>query len=143
MQKRRLIIGAFLSIGVLFVCFGSFAWARHLEIERQARESHFIAAYFLVGEALREGDEADPKNINDLIRSYGGSESGLLKPFADGLVYLPQGKTFTLEEPISHSVSFFRRDRLISTEQRWPRWESTGRLAQKFPEQEVPPPGYK
>jgi hypothetical protein len=143
MLNHRLLTGVFLLIGVLSVYVGSFVVARHLAIERQARECHFITAYFLAEEALREGDQADPKNIDDLIRSYGGLESGLLKPFVDSLVYNPRGETFTLEEPIARSVSLFRKDRLISTEQKWPQWESTGTLAQKFPEQKVPALRYK
>ena len=143
MPRRRLITRALLLLGVLSILLGIAVWSRYLEIERQARESHFIAAYFLAGEELKEVDQAASKNIDDLIKSYGGSESALLMPFADGLVYNPQGRKFTLEEPTSRRVSLFRSDRLISTDQKWPRWQATGRLARKFPEQEVPPLGYK
>lgn len=143
MHLRRVIIAAVLLLGVLSASFGAFVWSRNLEMGCRERESHFIAAYFLAGEASREVDPDGPKNIDDLMRPCGGFESGLLKPFADGLVYHPQGETFTLEEPSSHRVSLFRSDRLISTDRKWPRWESTGEFARKFPEQKVPPPGYE
>ena len=142
MQRRRLITGAVLLLGVLTASFGAFVWKRYLEVGRQARESHFVAVYFLAGEASREVDPDGPKNIDDLVRLYGCPESGLLQPFPLGLVYHPQGETFTLEEPTSRRVSIFRSDRLISTDRKWPRWESTGEFARKFSGQEVPPPGY-
>lgn len=143
MNRRRLTIGAVLLLGVLSASSGVFVWNRHLEIERQARESHFIAVHFLATEAAREVDPGGPKIIDDLIRPYGGLESELLKPFADGLLYHPQGETFTLEEPTSHRVSLFRSDRLISTDRKWPRWESSGEFARKSTKQKVPPLGYE
>ena len=143
MHRRRVIIGAVLLLGVLSASFGTFVWNRYLEIGRQARESHFVAVYFLAGEASREKIDPDgPNDIHDLLRPF-GPESGLLSPFADGLVYHPRGETFTLEEPTSHRVSLFRSDRLISTDRKWPRWESTGELARKLPGSKVPPPGYE
>lgn len=143
MHRRHLITGAVLLLGVLSASIGAFVWRRNLEIGCRERESHFVAAYFLAGEASREVDPDGPKNIDDLMRPYGGSQSGLLKPFVDGLVYHPQGETFTLEEPSSHRVSLFRSDRLISTDRKWPRWESTGEFARKFPEQKAPTTGYE
>jgi hypothetical protein len=102
--------------------------------ERQERESYFITIHFLAREASIEADSDSPKNITDLVRPY-GSESELLKPFPDGLVYRPQGEIFILDEPASRWVSLFRKDRLISTNWKWPRWESTGEFARKIPEQ--------
>ncbi len=68
-----------------------------------------------------------------------GETSGLMKPFPDGLVYRPQGKSFTLEEPGARWISWLRKDRLVATDRRWPRWESSGEHARKFPEQVIPP----
>ena len=86
MQRRRLITGPVLLLGVLTASFGAFVWKRYLEVERQARESRFVAAYFLAEEASREVDPDGPKNIDDLVRLYGCPESGLLQPFPLGLV---------------------------------------------------------
>jgi hypothetical protein len=143
MHPRRLILVSVLLVGVLSTFFGAFLWNRYLTAVCQERESHFVAIHFLAGEASREADPDGPKNIDDLLRHYDSPESVLLKPFADGLVYRPQGKTFILEEPTSHWISLFRSDRLISTDRKWPRWESTGEFARKFSEQKVPPPGYE
>jgi hypothetical protein len=118
-------------------------WEQRLRADRREREAHFVAIHFLAAEANHESDPDGPRDYASLLAPWGGSDSALGSPFADGLDYRPQNGSFTLEEPKARRISLFRVDRLIASDRRWPRWESSGEYARKFPEQEAPPHGYE
>jgi hypothetical protein len=140
-HKRAIFFGS-LCGGVLLTSAAAFVWSQRLASERQERERHFIAIHFLAAEAAMEDGE-DPKDFDGLLRSSGGRTSPLARPFPDGLLYRRNGSSFTLEEPEARRVSLLRTDRLLGSDRSWPRWESSGVPAKKFPEQQVPPSGYE
>jgi hypothetical protein len=140
MHRRRYIIITIFLFGVLLL-IGAYGYNRYLTKERQQRESHFIAIHFLAEERLIEGSSEEPKNLEDLMRPYGNAV--LMKHFPDGLIYHPNQKSFTLEEPNKRRISLFRSDRLVATDRRWPRWEVSGEYAKKMRNQKVPPQGYE
>ncbi len=119
-----------------------FIWNRRLGADRQERESHFIAIYFLAAEATQEGEDG-PNNDEELVSLWSGPNSPLGKPFPDGLVYRRHGSSFTIEEPEARWISLLRKDRLVGSERKWPRWESSGGYARKMDGSEVPPAGYE
>ena len=137
--KRSILMLAFLvllAVGALFVS------DQRLKAQRSEREANFIALHFLAaGEAKEYGEGS--KILENLLRFPGGNRDGLLRPFPQGLVYKPNGGSFTLEEPRGRNISLLKKDRLIGTDRKWPRWESSGEYARKFPEQEVPGKGYE
>ena len=118
-------------------------WNHELISERQDRESHFIAVHYLAASAAQENDPHGPTDFDALLAPWGGRGSALGKPFPDGLVYRPRGTSFTLEEPVARLVSLLRKDRLIATERKWPRWESAGDYARKAPGDPVPKQEYE
>lgn len=134
---------AALAIGCGLTCFGWVVWSHRLAAERQSRESHFIAIHFRATELAREDDKRVPKSFDQLVgRLVGGADSGLLKPFPEGLIFRSEGSHFTLEEPRASRISFRRADRLVATDSIWPHWERSGDVARKFQGQEVPAPGH-
>jgi hypothetical protein len=137
--KRSILMLAFLVLlggGALFVS------NQRLKAQRWEREANFIALHFLAAVAAGEDGEG-AKDLGELLRLYGGKDSVLLRPFPHGLVYKPNGDSFTLEEPQAQSISLLKKDRLIGSDRKWPRWESSGEYARKFPEQQVPENGYE
>ena len=126
-----------------FVVIGVVVWNQRLDVERRSREAHFVSIHFLVSEAVQEGPEFVREDLNQLLDPFGGLDSGLMEPFADGLLFRPAGQRFVLEEPAERRVSWRSWDRLVATERDWPRWEKSGKLARKFVGQEVPPRGYE
>lgn len=114
---------------------------QRLKVQRQEREANFVAIHFLVASAAEEDGEAT-RDLESLFKLYGAG-SVLMKPFPDGLAYRRDGESFTLEEPRARNVSLLKRDRLVATDRKWPRWESSGEYARKFPGQEVPGSGYE
>lgn len=145
MKRRRTYILAGIALaGAVALITGLTALSHNLEVQRKERESHFVAIHFLAEEVSQEGNPEGPRDYRRLLEFWGGTAgSSLGDPFVDGLDYRPLGGGFILEEPRRRRVSLLRSDRLIATDRNWPRWESTGEYARKFPGQEVPPPGYK
>ena len=139
--KRSILMLAFLvllAVGALFVS------DQRLKAQRSEREAHFVTIHFIAAEAAAEAeDDEGAKDLEGLLRLSGGKDSVLLRPFPQGLVYKPNGGSFTLEEPRARNISLLKKDRLIGTDRKWPRWESSGEYARKFPEQEVPGKGYE
>ena len=131
----------FLSFAVLLVVMALFVSNRRLAAHRHERESHFVAIHFIAAGAVGEGEA--PKDLEGLLKSYGGEKSPLMKPFPGGLVFRSNGDSFTLEEPWARNVTLLEKDRLIGSDRKWPRWESSGEFARKFPEQQVPASGYE
>ena len=136
---RKATLAAALMFFLISALVGISVWNRHLVAGQQEREGHFIAIHFLAADAAKEEASGEPRDPDDLLKTYPGLDSA----FPEGLLYQAQGVAFTLEESRPRRVSLFRRDRLISTERKWPRWESSGSYARKFPEQKVPPAGYE
>lgn len=111
--------------------------------QKRARESHFIAIHVLATDALRERDAAGPLDYDGLLEPWGGRQGGLGKPFPDGLVFRIEKGGFLLEEPGRRRISLFQSDRLMATDRKWPRWETSGELARKWSEQAVPSDGFE
>jgi len=107
-------------------------WQRHVRNERQQRESHFISIHFLVTDPTRDSRDF-PKTLPEVFLSS-SDETGLMSPFPDGLIYKPDGTTFLLAEPKPRFVSLFRKDSLVADDKNAPHWESSGKPANKFPE---------
>ena len=104
------------------------------------REAWFISAHFVAMCPLSEETPDDPpRTLSDLLKEYTDCEALMMKRFPQGLVYHPTNKGFVLDEPTPRYVSLFYRDRLVSTEKKWPRWEKSHKIATKFPGQQVPP----
>ncbi|MBB5353139.1 hypothetical protein HNR46_003392 [Haloferula luteola] len=118
-------------------------WQRRLLADRREREAHFVAIHFLAVEARQEADSDGPTDYETLLESWGGPNSELGRPFVEGLDYEPLNGAFSLAEPNPRRVTLLRSDRLIATDQNWPRWEQSGEYARKFPEQDVPPLGFQ
>ena len=137
MLRKRLILPALLMVAA------GWLWNHELVSQREERESHFIAVHYLAASAAQENDPHGPTDFDALLAPWGGSSSELGKPFPDGLVYLPRGTSFTLEEPATRPVSLLRKDRLIATERKWPRWETSEDYARKAPGDQVPKQGYE
>jgi hypothetical protein len=134
-RKRAILIVIFVLAALL--CVGAVLIAQQrLVADREERERNIIAIHFLATEAKHDGETAT--DIDGLLKHFGGKDSVLMRPFPDGLVYKWDGESFTLEEPRPRRISLFKKDRLIATNRKWPRWESSGEYARKFPEQEVP-----
>jgi hypothetical protein len=142
MPRHRAILARSLLLGGLLLATSIFIWNRRLGADRQQRESHFIAIHFLAAEATQEGEDG-PKNYEELVSLWSGPNSPLGKPFPDGLVYKPHGSSFTLEEPQARWISLLRKDRLVGSERKWPRWEPSGDYAKKMASSKVPPKGYE
>lgn len=147
-RKRSILLSCFCLVLVGLLA-AAFLWSRFVRMERGAREGHFITIHFLAHEASLEaswGDLADdpkpPEDIDGLLLASGG-QAGRLQHFPYGIVYRPQGSSFTLEERRPAWVSLWGKDRLVATERKWPRWEATGEYARKFPDQAVPPSGFE
>ena len=140
-RNRAISVTSFLLGGLLLIA-AVFSLNRRLEAERQERESHFIAIHFLAAEATQQGDDG-PKDYEELVRLGSGPNSPLAAPFPDGLIYKPHGSSFTLEEPNARWISLLQRDRLVGSERKWPRWESSGEFAKKMASSKVPPKGYE
>ena len=139
-RKRAILIVIFVLAALL--CAGAVSITQQrLVADRDERERNIIAIHFLAAQANYDGERA--MDIDGLLKHFGGKDSVLMRPFPDGLVYKGDGESFTLEEPRPRRISLFRKDRLIATERKWPRWESSGEYARKFPEQEVPVSGYE
>ena len=115
--------------------------SQQISASRHERESIFIMLHCMIAAAVGDGDA--PKDFDSFLRPFGGRQSGLMKSFPDGLVYMTDGSSFTLEEPRPRMISLFKKDRLIASERKWPRWESSGEYARKFAGQEVPASGYE
>ena len=142
MPRNRAIPATSLLLGGLFLLAAVFIWNKRLGDDRQQRESHFIAIHFLAAEATQEGEDG-PKDYEELVSRWSGPNSLLAKPFPDGLVYKPHGSSFTLEEPQARWISLLRKDRLVGSERKWPRWESSREYAKKLACSKVPPKGYE
>lgn len=142
MTRKRLISIAALALAVLLLAGGVAVLKQRLAAERDERQGDFIAIHFIAVGAASEYGEM-PKDLDGLLEHHGGKHSVLMRPFPDGLVYKTDGDSFTLEEPRARRVSLFKKDRLIGTNRKWPRWEDSGEYARKFPEQEVPASGYE
>ena len=142
MLRRRSIIGGLALCAIITLVIIKIE-RQQLVSHRREREAHFVTVYFLASNSEWKADLDGPKNYAELLSPIGGGEAGIGRPFVDGLDYRPTGDSFVLEEPKAHRVSFFRSDRLVATDQRWPRWEATGEYARKFPDQKVPPLGYE
>jgi len=82
-------------------------------------------------------------NYEELVRPWSVPNSPLTEPFPKGLVYKPHGSSFTLEEPQARWISLLRKDRLVGSERKWPRRESSGEYAKKMAGSKVPPKGYE
>jgi len=141
MKRKRLF--RIPSSVMLVLSLGAALYIRSQQISasRHERESTFIMLRFMIAAALEDGDA--PKDFDSFLQPFGGRQSGLLKSFPDGLVYKTDGSSFTLEEPRPREVELFKKDRLIASERKWPRWESSGEYARKFAGQEVPASGYE
>ena len=142
-MRRQHLIWVPVSLLSALILAVAFFGDRYLCVQRQRRESHFIAIHFIAAEALREREPSGPKSLDSLIKPYGGTESGLNGPFPDGLLFSTQATSFVLEEPTARLVSLFHSDRLIATDRQWPHWEASGVYAKKFKNQQVPPVGYE
>lgn len=140
--RKRTFIPIYLFSGIFLFSLATFIWNKRLTANQQEREKHFIAIHFLAAEASRKGTDV-PEDFDGLLSLYGGPTSFLARPFPDGLIYRRHGSSFTLEEPEVRRVSLLRSDRLVGSDQRWPRWERSGELAKKYPEQSVPPNDYQ
>ena len=136
--KRSMVV-----MGLLVLLGAGALWIsdQRLKAKRWEREANFVTLHFLVAIAAEEEGEAT-RDLDSLLELYGAG-TVLMRPFPDGLVYQWKGKSFTLEEPRARSVSLLKRDRLIATDRRWPRWERSGEYARKFPGQVVPDRGYE
>ena len=141
MPRNRAILVTSLVLGGLLLLAAVFIWNRRLGADRQQRESHFISIHFLAVEATVDGEA--PKDFDELLREFGGRNSLLARPFPEGLVYKPHGSSFTLEEPQARWISLLRKDRLVGSERKWPRWVSSGEYAKKMASSKVPPKGYE
>jgi hypothetical protein len=137
--KRSILMLAFV---VLLAVAGFFAFKPRFAAQTRDRETNFVTIHFLAAKAAEEDGEG-AKDVGELLRSFGDNGSVLLRPFPQGLVYKPNGDSFTLEEPQARSISLLKKDRLIGSDRKWPRWESSGEYARKFPEQQVPGNGYE
>lgn len=138
MAKRATVVTGLLVLsgaGALFVS------DQRLKAHRGEREANFVTIHFAVALAADEEGEG-MRDLESVLKLYGAGTE-LMKPFPDGLVYKANGESFTLEEPRARSVSLLKRDRLVATEKKWPRWERSGEYARKFPGQEVPGKGYE
>jgi hypothetical protein len=142
MPRNRAILVTSLLLGGLLFLAAAFIWNRRLGADRQQRESHFISIHFLAAEATQEGEDG-PKDYEELVRLWSGPNFPLAEPFPNALIYKPHGSSFTLEEPQARWISLLRRDRLVGTERKWPRWESSGEYAKKMASSKVPPNGYE
>jgi hypothetical protein len=109
---------------------------QHLKARTASRESSFIAIHYLVAAMMDEGQS--PNGLDAVFTDYGEAGGGLLKDFPQGLVFHREGRKFRLEENDASRVSLFRSDRLVATDELWPRWERSGELAKKFESQKVP-----
>ena len=142
-MRRRATIKAILGLTICGLIFlGTWILERSIRINCEERERCFVAVHFIAMGAAREPDDEAPKTIQELMKRHGwGPSSALLKPFSHGLIYQAAEGGFELAEPSKEFVSLFRRDRLIASDSAWPHWESSGRMAWKFPGQKIPP-GY-
>ncbi|WP_264501768.1 hypothetical protein [Luteolibacter flavescens] len=131
----------FLSLAVLLAVMALFVSNRHLEAHKHERERHFVTIHFIAAGAVGNGET--PKDLEGLLKSVGGETSPLMKPFPGGLVFRSDGDSFTLEEPWARNVTLLEKDRLIGSDRKWPRWQSSGEYGRKFPDQQVPPSGYE
>ena len=135
MPRKRAILIATLVLAAL-LCVGAVSITQQrLGADRDARERNIIAIHFLAAQANYDGERAT--DIDGLLKHFGGKDSVLMRPFPDGLVYKADSDSFTLEEPRPRRISLFKKDRLIATNHKWPRWESSGEYARKFPEEVV------
>lgn len=145
MSRQRFILRLSLTLVILSALAGAFLRHQYLDSVKREREAYFISIHWLAANAVLEGDPEGPENFDDLIRPYEGMHASIAELYPEGLVYLPQATSFTLEEPSARPVSLFHSDRLIATDKKWPRWEDSGEYANKFPEEGpfVLPPGYE
>jgi len=141
MNLRITIRIAALVLAALLLGAALYVRSQQISASRHERESTFIMLHFMIAGALADGDA--PKDFESFLQPFGGRQSGLMKSFPDGLVYKADGSSFTLEEPRPREVALFKKDRLIASERKWPRWESSGEYARKFAGQEVPASGYE
>ena len=139
MSGKRLMV--VMGLLVLLGAGALFLSDQRLKAKRWDREANFVTIHFLVARAAEEDGEAT-RDLESLMKLYGAG-GVLMKPFPDGLAYRRDGESFTLEEPRARNVSLLKRDRLIATDRKWPRWERSGEYARKFPGQEVPDRGYE
>jgi len=96
------------------------------------REAWFISTYYAAMCPLSEvPPDNPPRTLSDLLKKYTDCESLLMKRFPQGLIYQSTREGFVLEEPTLHFISLFERDRLVSTEKQFPRWEKSHKLATK------------
>ncbi|MEK7951769.1 hypothetical protein WKV53_14725 [Luteolibacter sp. Y139] len=144
MSRKRRVWMVVLVLAALLLAGGVEIWRQRLVVEREDREAYFVTIHFLAAAAAGEGEDA-PKDLEEVFNGSAGKGGGavLMKHFPDGLVYKADGESFTLEEPRVRYVSLWKKDRLIGTDKRWPRWEGSGEYARKFAGQEVPGSGYE
>jgi len=138
---RSILIVIFVFAALMFMGAIFFLQQRRVT-DRYERERYFVAIHLLAAQAAGEDGEK-PKDLDSLLKLSGGVELELMRPFPDGLVYKADGGSFTLEEPRARSISLFKRDRLMGSDRKWPRWESSGEYARKSPGQQVPVRGYE
>ena len=137
-KRLMVVMGLLVSVGAgaLFIS------DQRLKALKREREAHFLTLLSMA-EYGAEENGAEENVLENVLKSSGGNDYRFLKPFPDGIVYKTNGKSFTLEEPGTRFVSLLKKDRLIATDRKWPRWESSGEYARKFPGQEVPGKGYE
>ena len=135
---KRAILGLAACCGLIL---GTWTLNNRIRIDREERESYFVAVHCVAMESVRAPDDEAPRTIEELMEMYagGGSHSTLLKPFRNGLSYRRTDGGFEIAEPRQEFVSLFRRDRLIASDRDWPHWESSGMKVWKFPGQTIPP----
>ena len=113
---RHKTIVAVLLLSCLLICtLTELVWNHKSSHQRLDRESYSVSIHMAMLTALSDNDA---RPLNAILKDYG---PGLLKPFPDGLLYHSDGSSFTLAEPSSRPISFFRKDRLVVTDQESPR----------------------
>jgi hypothetical protein len=129
MKSRRLLL-LFIPAGVLL--WAVFFAAHLLQAHKKARGAELFKIHESIALYLEDHPGSLSSDIEaSFIEIYGATRGPeMLSRFPDGLTFTRSGtRGFTLGEARPHRVSFFTKDRLVSSDAKPPHWEASGEPA--------------
>jgi len=131
MKSRRLLL---LLIPVVLLLLAARIANQRLQADAEVRESHLLSIHSAISQHLWEHPGSLTSDLATLLGEATSPSAGprMLRPFPDGLAFTRRGEHgFTLEEARAHRITIVTKDRLVSTDEKLPYWESSGRAATK------------